>query len=88
MAFVNRASLPSSERRFFYVAGESQSGNDLDLQFENDDALKFYTAAGGHTSFTPPPAQQRTAWKPLSTLRRNHSHGFPLTLTEATTDAA
>jgi hypothetical protein len=44
--------LPSQAGRFFYVAGESQVGNDLDLQFENDNALKFYTAAGGHLTYT------------------------------------
>ena len=56
MAWVNLAALPSEERRFFYVAGESQNGNDFDLQFENDNALKFYTASGGHLTYTPPPA--------------------------------
>jgi hypothetical protein len=56
MAWVNLAALPSAERHVFYVAGESQNGNDLDLQFEDDDALKFYTASGGHLTYTPPPA--------------------------------
>lgn len=62
MAWVNLDALPSTERRYFYVAGESQNGNDLDLQFENDDVLKFYTAAGGHASFTPPPATLLHQW--------------------------
>jgi hypothetical protein len=51
MAWVNLATLPSQARRFFYLAGESQAGNDLDVQFENDNALKFYTAAGGHLTY-------------------------------------
>jgi hypothetical protein len=53
MAWVNLASLPSEEHRYFCVAGESQNGNDLDLQIESDNVLKFYTAAGGHLSYTP-----------------------------------
>jgi hypothetical protein len=51
MVWVNLATLPSQARRFFYLAGESQAGNDLDMQFENDNALKFYTAAGGHLTY-------------------------------------
>ena len=62
MAWVNLAALPSEERRFFYVAGESQNGNDFDLQFENDNALKFYTASGGHLTYTPPPATLVDQW--------------------------
>ncbi len=54
MAWVNLATLPSAEGHFFYVEGESQNGNDLDLQFETDNALRFYTASGGHLSFAPP----------------------------------
>jgi hypothetical protein len=62
MAWVNMAALPSAERHFFYVVGESQVGNDLDLQFEDDNALKFYTAAGGHLTFTPRPATLVNQW--------------------------
>jgi hypothetical protein len=62
MAWVNLASLPSDERHFFYVAGESQSGNDLDMQFENDNVLRFYTASGGNLSYTPPVATLVNQW--------------------------
>jgi hypothetical protein len=62
MAWVNLAKLPSQTGHYFYVAGESQNGNDLDLQFENDDALRFYTAAGGHLTFAPPPATLVNQW--------------------------
>ncbi len=62
MAWVNLAALPSNEGRVFYVAGESESGNDFDLQFETDDALKFYTAAGGHLTYAPPPAALVNHW--------------------------
>ena len=62
MAWVNMASLPSTENHFFYVAGESQNGNDLDLQFENDNTLRFYTASGGHLSYNPQPATLVDHW--------------------------
>jgi hypothetical protein len=62
MAWVNLASLPSKEGHFFYVAGESQSGNDLDLQFENDNALRFFTAGGGSVAFAPPLASLVNHW--------------------------
>jgi Concanavalin A-like lectin/glucanases superfamily len=62
MAWVNLAELPSKTGHFFYVAGESESGNDLDVQFENDNVLKFYTAAGGHLSYTPSPDSLIGQW--------------------------
>jgi Concanavalin A-like lectin/glucanases superfamily len=62
MAWVNLAGLPSEAKHFFYIEGESQNGNDLDLQIEDDNVLKFYTAAGGHLSFTPPPASLVNQW--------------------------
>jgi hypothetical protein len=43
-------SRPALESRFDYVAGISQSGNDFDLQFETDNALRFYTAAGSNVA--------------------------------------
>jgi hypothetical protein len=62
MAWVNLDSLPSEQGRYFYVAGESENGNDLDLQFENDNILKFYTAGGGHISYQPPQATLVHRW--------------------------
>jgi hypothetical protein len=62
MAWVNLASLPSAENRFFYVVGESQNGNDLDLQFETDNILKFYTASGGRLAYTPVPTSLDGQW--------------------------
>jgi hypothetical protein len=53
MAWVNMAELPSKAGHIFYVAGESENGNDLDLQFETDNILRFFTAAGGNLSYTP-----------------------------------
>jgi hypothetical protein len=62
MAWVNLAELPSKTNHIVYVAGESENGNDLDLQFEGDNAIKFYTAAGGHLTYTPPPATLANQW--------------------------
>jgi hypothetical protein len=62
MAWVNLAALPSAEGHFFYVVGESQNGNDLDLQFETDNALRFYTASGGHLSYAPSPTTLLNQW--------------------------
>ena len=53
LAWVNLVSLPSSKRRTYYVAGESQVGNDLDVQIESDDVLRFFTAGGGSISYQP-----------------------------------
>ena len=54
MAWVNLDTLSSQDTHLVYVAGESESGNDLDIQFETDGALRFFTAAGGNATFTPP----------------------------------
>jgi hypothetical protein len=62
MAWVNLATLPSAERHFFYIAGESQAGNDLDIQIENDNVLRFYTASGGNLAYAPPPATLLHKW--------------------------
>jgi Concanavalin A-like lectin/glucanases superfamily len=54
MAWINLADLPSKQAHYFYVAGESQSGNDLDLQFETDNHVRFFTAGGGNVDYAPP----------------------------------
>jgi hypothetical protein len=62
MAWVNLAALPSKVGRIFYVAGESQSGNDFDLQFEPDNAIRFFTAGGGNLTYQPPVATLVDQW--------------------------
>ncbi len=62
MAWVNLDKLPAEAGRFFYVMGESQNGNDLDVQFETDNQLKFYTAAGGHLTYAPDPSTLVNQW--------------------------
>jgi hypothetical protein len=62
MAWVNLAELPSTTGHFFYVAGESENGNDLDVQFETDNIVRFYTASGGHLSYKPSPDSLIGQW--------------------------
>jgi hypothetical protein len=40
MAWVNLSELARNANHFFYVAGESENGNDLDLQFETDNVQR------------------------------------------------
>ena len=56
VGWFNLSSLPSTAGHIFTIAGESQSGNDFDLQIETDNALRFFTNGGGSvtdpTTFT------------------------------------
>ena len=47
VGWFNLSSLPSTAGHIFTIAGESQSGNDFDLQIETDNALRFFTNGGG-----------------------------------------
>jgi len=62
MAWVNLAELPSRAGHFFYVAGESEDGNDFDLQFETDNVLRFFVSGSGSIDYTPPPATLINQW--------------------------
>ena len=62
MAWVHLTSRPALKSRFDYVAGISEHGNDFDLQFERDNALRFYTAAGSNVAYTPPLATLEGEW--------------------------
>ncbi len=62
MAWVKLAVLPSKAPHILYVAGISESGNDFDLQFEQDDALKFFTSGGGSVEYKPDPATLVDKW--------------------------
>jgi hypothetical protein len=62
MAWVNLATLPQTAGRILYVAGESQSGNDFDLQFEPNNSLRFYTAGGGNVAYSPDPKTLVNQW--------------------------
>jgi hypothetical protein len=62
MAWVNLAELPSKAARIFYIAGESENGNDLDLQIEPDNVLRFFTASGGNLQFKVQPDSLIGQW--------------------------
>jgi hypothetical protein len=44
------AQLPSDAGRAFYIAGESQNGNDFDIQIDGDNRLRFYTEGGSNVA--------------------------------------
>jgi hypothetical protein len=48
IAWIDLASLPSTQGRIFSIAGTSAYGDDLDLQVENDQ-LRFYSDGGSYT---------------------------------------
>ena len=46
VGWFQMSTLPSITNRTFYIAGESLGGDDMDLQIEPDNKLKFYTDSG------------------------------------------
>jgi hypothetical protein len=75
VAWVSLARLPSASGVYFYIAGESQYGNDFDVQFQNDDRLYFYTGAGENTSYLPDPDTLVGRWNQL-TVTYDSAAGF------------
>jgi len=62
LSWVNLAELPSTLNRIDYVMGVSQFGNDLDVQFQNNNQLYFYTQSGASISFAPTPSTLVGQW--------------------------
>jgi len=62
MVWVKLDALPKEVHRWFYVAGESQEGNDFDVEFGMDNDLRFYTATGGHSTYSPNPKTLVDQW--------------------------
>jgi outer membrane protein OmpA-like peptidoglycan-associated protein len=62
MAWVILRTLPSGLGHVFYVAGESESGNDLDLQIEANNQLVFWSGTGGPIHYAPPPDKLVGHW--------------------------
>lgn len=52
LAWINLASLPSTQGRIFSIAGESTNGDDLDLQINGDNTINFYTDGGSTTQYS------------------------------------
>ena len=73
MAWVMLNSLPSKNDHILYVAGISESGNDFDLQFERDDALRFFTSGGGAVEYKPDPATLAGTWHMIVATMDNDS---------------
>lgn len=76
IAWVNLATLPSKTGRFFYVCGESQGGNDFDVQFETDNQLRFYTGGGENTSYAPPVSSLVGKWHMIAVTYSGGAGGF------------
>jgi hypothetical protein len=76
VAWVNLAALPSASGTDFYIAGESEFGNDFDLQFQNDNTLYFYTGAGENTSYTPNPSTLVSQWNQIVVTYAGGPSGF------------
>jgi len=62
LVWVNLAKTPQEANRIIYVAGESQAGDDFDVQFEPDNTLRFYTAAGSNLAYHVDPASVAHRW--------------------------
>jgi TIR domain/Concanavalin A-like lectin/glucanases superfamily len=75
MAWVNLANLPSLAGRIFYVSGESQFGNDFDVQFRTDNNICFYTGGGEYTNSAPDPATLVGNWHMITVTYRGGSNG-------------
>lgn len=54
LAWVDLTALPSTAGRYFYIAGRSQVGNDLDLQIQNNNSLYFYANGGSSIQYALP----------------------------------
>jgi hypothetical protein len=50
VGWFNMATLPSLDGHAFFIAGESLYGDDMDLQIDTDNTLRFYTDSGGSTA--------------------------------------
>lgn len=62
IAWINLASLPSTYGRIYSIAGESQVGNDFDLQINGDNRINFYTDSGSSTATAPLTSSNLNTW--------------------------
>ena len=52
IAWVNLAVQPGTAGHIFQITGQSQVGNDFDLQIETDNSTRFFTDSGSATSYS------------------------------------
>lgn len=76
VAWVNLSELPSQANEYFYISGESQDGDDFDLQFQNDNNLYFYTGAGEHTEYMTDSAKLLHRWIMIAVSYVGGTNGF------------
>lgn len=76
VAWVYLTKLPSVAGRYFYVSGESQIGNDFDLQFQNDDKVYFYTGGGENTAYAPNVTTLLKKWHMIAVTYAGGGDGF------------
>ncbi|HYL27944.1 MAG TPA: LamG domain-containing protein [Candidatus Nitrosotalea sp.] len=76
VAWVNLSELPSDAGAYFYISGESQVGNDFDLQFENDNNLYFYTGSGENTEYVTDLDTLVGKWNMIAVSYAGGSNGF------------
>lgn len=76
MAWINLAALPSTAGSTFYIAGESQVGNDFDLQMETDNQIKLYTGSGENTAFAPSTTNLVGSWHQIVATYAGGAPGF------------
>jgi hypothetical protein len=76
VAWVYLTELPSVAGRYFYISGEPQNGNDLDLQFENDNRLYFYTGGGENTVYAPNTTKLIKKWHMVAVTYVGGGSGF------------
>ena len=53
MVWVKLSTLPQNALQWFYVAGESDSANDFDIEFADNNELRFYSASGQYSTYMP-----------------------------------
>lgn len=76
MGWFNLSSLPDSAGRIFALVTKSQVGNDLDMQINTDNTLRFYTDSSSSTAYTFSPALATNTWYHFAVTFDDAGGGF------------
>jgi Concanavalin A-like lectin/glucanases superfamily len=76
MGWFNLSTLPDSAGRIFALVAKSQGGNDLDMQINTDNTLRFYTDGGSSTAYTFSPALATSTWYHFAVTFDDAGGGF------------